>query len=195
MARDLPLSNPPSRVPEEHSNMTISKKDLRQVKRQIHAARVEELTKALEEGDQQKLDQLNTGPTKREQMNQARMAARQTFREKQKQSEAEALRAVKNHIVAQPAPVMKFNIAEGSLVTLSKNTIGFRLGVEMNPYIPLQKGDVGVLMYRDLVSRGTASRGRGRRGTPLCHVMMGGSIVEMPLSVIRAAADDDEAEA
>ena len=175
--------------------MSISKKSLIQAKRQMHLARVEELTKAVEAGDQQKLDQLNTGPTKREQMNQARMAARQTFREKQKNSEAEALRAVKNHIVAQPPPVREFNLADGALVTLSKNVVGFRLGVSVDPYIPLKKGDMGVLLYRDLVSRGTASRGRGRRGTPLCHVMMGGSIVEMPLSVIRAAADDDEAEA
>lgn len=176
--------------------MTISKKDLRQVKRQIHAARVEELTKALEEGDQQKLDQLNTGPTKREQMNQARMAARQTFREKQKQSEAEALRAVKNHIVAQPVPVREFNLIDGALVTLSKNVVGFRLGVSVDPYIPLKKGDMGVLLYRDLVSNRAAARPtRAARHAPLCHVMIAGSVVELPQSVLRAAVDEDSAEA
>lgn len=175
--------------------MPISKKNLAQVKRQIYTARVEEMTKALESGDQEKLDQLNTGPSKREQMTQARMAARQAFREKQKHTEAEALRAVKKHIIAQPPTVIEFNLAEGSLVVLSKNTTGFRLGAETNPYVVLQKGEMGILLYRDLVSRGTASRGQGRRGTPLCHVMMSGTVVELPQSVLRAAVDEDSAEA
>lgn len=176
--------------------MPISKKNLAQVKRQIYAARVEELTKALESGDQEKLDQLNTGPSKREQMTQARMAARQAFREKQKHTEAEALRAVKKHIIAQPPTVIEFNLAEGSLVVLSKNTTGFRLGAETNPYVVLQKGEMGVLLYRDLVSKRTsASPTRAARHAPLCHVMMAGAVLELPQSVLRAAVDEDAAEA
>lgn len=130
----------------------------------------------------------------REALTQARLAGRKARNEAIAARMAEAgpspVKPTRAEARAKPAP--QFNLIEGSLVTLAKSTIAFRLGAETNPYIPLQKGAVGVLMYRDLVSRGTSPRGRGRRGTPLCHVMVAGSIVELPQSMVRGCDAGDE---
>lgn len=88
----------------------------------------------------------------------------------------------------KPAP--QFNLIEGGLVTLVKSTIAFRLGAETNPYIHLQKGDVGVLMHRDLVSRELRRRREWGTKTPLCHVMVAGAVVELPQSAVRACDED-----
>lgn len=133
-------------------------------------------------------------PSPRQALAQARLAGRKARNEAIAARMAEAgpspVKPTRPGPRVKPTP--QFNLIEGSLVTLAKSTIAFRLGAETNPYIPLQKGAVGVLMYRDLVSRGTSPRGRGRRGTPLCHVMVAGAVVELPQSVVRACEAGDE---
>lgn len=132
-------------------------------------------------------------PSPRQALAQARQAGRKARNEAIAARTAEAgpspVKPTRPTPRVKPAP--QFNLIEGSLVTLAKSTIAFRLGAETNPYIPLQKGAVGVLMYRDLVSSRTSARPtRAARHAPLCHVMMGGAVVEIPQSVIRACDED-----
>lgn len=166
--------------------MSISKKTLSQVKRQIFTAQAEEARKAAEAGEPPPPQ----APSAREQLKQARLSARQAFRERGPRP----MKVVKAAVAeALPPPaVRQFNLVDGALVKLSKNAIGFRLGADVNPYVSLQKGDMGVLLYRDLVSNGTRARPtRSARHAPLCHVMMAGAVVELPQSVIRAVEETD----
>lgn len=134
-------------------------------------------------------------PSPRQALAQARQAGRKARNEAIAARTVEAgpspVKPTRAEARAKPAP--QFNLADGCLVTLVKNAIAFRLGAETNPYIPLQKGDVGVLMHRDLVSRGgRRSRGVWGTKTPLCHVMVAGAVVELPQSAVRACEAGDE---
>lgn len=164
--------------------MSISKSTLRHVKRQIHAKRVEQLTKALEEGTVEEQD-LPAALSGREQMAQARKAAREVFRDTRKAKAAAAERVR----VEQPQPVLKSCLTEGGLVSISRTVIGFRLGVEVNPYINVDKGTVGVLV--GFVEPSVGPRPvRDRRGQ-LCHVMTPVGIVEVPAATLRSCSDED----
>lgn len=166
--------------------MSISKKTLSQVKRQIFSAQAEEARKAAEAGEAPPPQ----APSAREQMKQARLSAREAFRERGPRP----MKAVKAALLEAlpPPPAREFNLVDGALVTLSKNAVGFRLGASADPYIPLKKGDMGVLLYRDLAGKRVGTR--ASRSAPLCHVMMAGAVVELPQAVIRAVDESESAD-
>lgn len=131
----------------------------------------------------------------REALTQARMAGRKA------RNEAIAARLAEQG--AQPAkpirpqtrvkPIIEHRLSMDGLVTLSKPTIGFRVGATIDPYIPLQKGAVGMLVARNIWH---ATRDRsGRRSRPgreeLCHVMLPAGIVELPVSVVRDCGSEE----
>ena len=67
------------------------------------------------------------------------------------------------------------------------------MGATIDPYIPLQKGAVGMLVARN-IWRATRDRS-GRRSRPgreeLCHVMLPAGIVELPVSVVRDCGSEE----
>lgn len=86
--------------------------------------------------------------------------------------------------------VIKHRLTQDGLVTVSKAVIGFRLGVATNPFIPVTKGEVGVLVARDIWRMG--AKGVVDPRGELCHVMLSTGIVELPVSSVRDLSDDGE---
>ena len=89
-----------------------------------------------------------------------------------------------------PRQVTKHVLTQDGLVTVSRAIIGFRLGGMPNPFIPVIKGEVGVLVARD-IWRVDAKGIVDRRGE-LCHVMLSTGIVELPVSSVRDIGNDEE---
>lgn len=86
--------------------------------------------------------------------------------------------------------VIKHRLTQDGLVTVSKAVIGFRLGDMPNPFIPVTKGEVGVLVARDIWRMG--AKGVVDARGELCHVMLPTGIVELPVSSVRDLTDDGE---
>jgi len=101
--------------------MSIKKKTLAQVKRQVFAAR------SGGEGSEGSPD--SGGPTLREQRNMARLAGRQV--------QTEAARS------------KEYALKEGDLVTVNGTTSGYVLSNKISPWIALPKGTTGVLVVQD----------------------------------------------
>lgn len=86
-------------------------------------------------------------------------------------------------------PLVEHRLTVDGLVTLSRATIGFRVGATVDPYVPLQKGAVGVLVARNIWARRSP-----KRRMELCHVMLPAGIMEIPVSMVRdCGGGDDEA--
>ncbi len=127
----------------------------------------------------------------REALTQARMAGRKA------RNEAIAARLAEQG--AQPAkpirpqarvkPIIEHRLSMDGLVTLSKPIIGFRVGATNDPYIPLQKGAVGMLVARNIWHATRRRSGLGRE--ELCHVMLPAGIVELPVSVVRDCGSEE----
>lgn len=89
-----------------------------------------------------------------------------------------------------PRQVTKHMLTKDGLVTVSKAIIGFRLGEVPNPFVPVAKGEVGVLVARDIWRMGV--KGAIDRRGELCHVMLSTGIVELPVSSVRDAGSEEE---
>lgn len=90
---------------------------------------------------------------------------------------------------ARVKPIVEHRLSVDGLVTLSKPTIGFRVGATIDPYIPLQKGAVGMLVARNIWRATRRRSGLGRE--ELCHVMLPAGIVELPVSVVRDCGSEE----
>ena len=93
--------------------MTINKKTLAQVKRQVYKARVEEVRAAQKSGDPDTLEQVYSGPTKREQMKQARLAARQV---------RGSIHQQVSHYVTPSQKKKAYHLKEGDLFRTARST-------------------------------------------------------------------------
>lgn len=124
-------------------------------------------------------------------MAQARMAGRKLKRQVLAERLAESgVQPVKLTGRVIPRQVTKHMLTKDGLVTVSKAIIGFRLGEVPNPFVPVAKGEVGVLVARDIWRMG-AKGAIDRRGE-LCHVMLSTGIVELPVSSVRDAGNEEE---
>lgn len=124
-------------------------------------------------------------------MAQARMAGRKLKRQVLAERLAESgVQPVKLTGRVIPRQVTKHVLTKDGLVTVSKAIIGFRLGEVPNPFVPVAKGEVGVLVARDIWRMG-AKGAIDRRGE-LCHVMLSTGIVELPVSSVRDAGSEEE---
>lgn len=124
-------------------------------------------------------------------MARARMAGRKLKRQVLAERLAESgVQPVKLTGRVIPRQVTKHVLTKDGLVTVSKAIIGFRLGEVPNPFVPVAKGEVGVLVARDIWRMG-AKGAIDRRGE-LCHVMLSTGIVELPVSSVRDAGSEEE---
>lgn len=124
-------------------------------------------------------------------MAQARMAGRKLKRQVLAERLAESgVQPVKLTGRVIPRQVTKHMLTKDGLVTVSKAIIGFRLGEVPNPFVPVAKGEVGVLVARDIWR--TGAKGAIDRRGELCHVMLSTGIVELPVSSVRDVGNDEE---
>lgn len=124
-------------------------------------------------------------------MAQARMAGRKLKRQVLAERLAESgVQPVKLTGRVIPRQVTKHMLTKDGLVTVSKAIIGFRLGEVPNPFVPVAKGEVGVLVARDIWRKGV--KGAIDRRGELCHVMLSTGIVELPVSSVRDAGSEEE---
>ena len=124
-------------------------------------------------------------------MAQARMAGRKLKRQVLAERLAESgVKPVKLTGRVIPRQVTKHVLTKDGLVTVSKAIIGFRLGEVPNPFVPVAKGEVGVLVARDIWRMG--AKGVIDRRGELCHVMLSTGIVELPVSSVRDVGNDEE---
>lgn len=124
-------------------------------------------------------------------MAQARMAGRKLKRQVLAERLAESgVQPVKLTGRVIPRQVTKHVLTKDGLVTVSKAIIGFRLGEVPNPFVPVAKGEVGVLVARDIWRTGV--KGVIDRRGELCHVMLSTGIVELPVSSVRDVGNDEE---
>ena len=124
-------------------------------------------------------------------MAQARMAGRKLKRQVLAERLAESgVKPVKLTGRVIPRQVTKHVLTKDGLVTVSKAIIGFRLGEVPNPFVPVAKGEIGVLVARDIWRMG--SKGVIDRRGELCHVMLSTGIVELPVSSVRDVGNDEE---
>lgn len=124
-------------------------------------------------------------------MAQARMAGRKLKRQVLAERLAESgVKPVKLTGRVIPRQVTKHVLTKDGLVTVSKAIIGFRLGEVPHPFVPVAKGEVGVLVARDIWRMG--AKGVVDRRGELCHVMLSTGIVELPVSSVRDVGADEE---
>lgn len=157
--------------------MSIPKNKLADVKRQVFKARAAE---EKEEGHV-------PTPTRREQLRNARMAAPVTV------SSWRARPQKTIDYVAPAAPRMLFNLEVDSLVRINRDTICLQASPDaVAPFVPVKKGDIGVLIAR--------ASSRRRRGGPggraveyeVGHVMLPQGLLEVDLAYLRGADEPEE---
>lgn len=122
--------------------MAINKKTLAQVKRQVYKARVEEVRSAQKSGDPDALEQVYNGPTKREQMNQARLAARQV-----RGSIHQQVQQV-SHYVALSQKKKEFHLKEGDLFRTVRSTCAVYPDghISRGMWTTIDKGASGIIL-------------------------------------------------
>lgn len=188
MARDLPSSNPTLTGPRPEAVMSIPKKKLADVKRQVFAARVEALTKALEEGDTETLEQVPAGPTRREQRNMARLAARQMKNE----LKLETPKVEKREAWIAPARATReFTIETGGLVRTARRSHCKVVGG--HGWTELDRGTTGIVV--GVTDRKAAGLdGTSVRWVPMMDILVAGrGILAIPAASLRDATDEEEA--
>ena len=167
--------------------MSIPKKKLADVKRQVFAARVEALTKALEEGDTETLEQVPAGPTRREQRNMARLAARQMKNE----LKLETPKVEKREAWIAPARATReFTIETGNLVRTSRSSYCKVVGG--HGWTELDRGTTGIVV--GVTDRKTAGITGVRYDVPMMDILVAGrGILAIPAASLRDATDEEEA--
>jgi hypothetical protein len=83
----------------------------------------------------------------------------------------------------RPKPTREFNLPEGGLVTLFRDTVGFNVADIKNAYVHLKRGTVGVLISRDSGST---------NGAKQCRVMLPAGLVDVSAAVLRECGDEVE---
>lgn len=152
--------------------MSITKKKLAEVKRQVFAARVEAAP---------------SGPTAREQRNMARLAARQMKAEAGKPG-AVRLEVAPTH--APQRPTREYALKEGDLVTVNGTTAGYMLTNKTSSWIALPKGTTGVLVVQDPID----PTGRVAQRKGICHVSFPVGLVEVTTAALRNASDVEDSD-
>jgi hypothetical protein len=167
--------------------MSIPKKKLADVKRQVFAARVEALTKALEEGDTETLEQVPAGPTRREQRNMARLAARQMKNE----LKLETPKVEKREAWIAPARATReFTIETGGLVRTARRSYCKVVGG--HGWTELDRGTTGIVV--GVTDRKAAGITGVRYDVLMMDILVAGrGILAIPAASLRDATDEEEA--
>jgi hypothetical protein len=167
--------------------MSIPKKKLADVKRQVFAARVEALTKALEEGDTETLEQVPAGPTRREQRNMARLAARQMKNE----LKLETPKVEKREAWIAPARATReFTIETGGLVRTARRSHCKVVGG--HGWTELDRGTTGIVV--GVTDRKAAGITGVRYDVLMMDILVAGrGILAIPAASLRDATDEEEA--